>query len=163
MSAKNNNDDNERYYYAFLTEKREVGESSRHTPQHITLFPPFIADKGNVLEMAEEAAIEFDPFGVETGERAMFGPENDIPVIVLKPSRLLHSIHTALLNKLELRNVSIQPNRFIGDGYIPHIALKPYHPELDETQPITVDHIAVMRKYKNTKTVMAKYALGRSQ
>lgn len=163
MSAKNNNDGDERYYYAFLTEEREVGESSRHTPQHTTLFPPFIADKGDVLEIAEETAIEFDPFDVETGERAMFGPENDIPVIVLKSSRLLHSMHMALLNKLELRSVSIQPNRFIGDGYIPHIALKPYHPELDETQPITIDHIAVIHKYKNIKTVMAKYVLGRSQ
>lgn len=161
VSAKNNN--GERYYYAFLTEERSVGDESKRTPQHITLIPPFIADKKDVIEVAAQTALEYDPFNIEAGERAMFGPEKDIPVIIIKPNELLHAIHMALLKKLEDRNIAIQPNRFIGDGFIPHIALKPYHPDLDETRPITVDHIAVMHKYKSVKTVLAKNVLGKTR
>jgi hypothetical protein len=34
-----------RYFYVFLTEDLPVGEQSKHTPQHITLIPPFVADE----------------------------------------------------------------------------------------------------------------------
>ena len=163
VSEKNNKDCNGRYYYAFLTEKREVGDSSTHTPQHITLFPPFIADQKDVLEIADEVAAEFDPIEVSPGEHAMFGPENNIPVILIKPSRLLSSMHIALSKKLEQKNILIPSNDFIDEDYTPHIALKPYQQKLDENKPINIDHVAVMHKCKNIKTIMAKYTLGKSK
>jgi len=163
VSEKSNNGPCNRYYYAYLTDEHAVGESSKHTPQHVTLFPPFVAYQSDAIEIAKETASEFDPIDVELGEQAMFGPENDIPVVLIKPNKSLNLVHTALFEKLEQRNISIPPNKFIGEGYTPHIALKSYHPELDETKPMTVDHIAVIRKYKEVKTVMAKYALGRTE
>ena len=162
--SEKNSDSSIRYYYAYLTEDRTVGRESKHTPQHITLFPPFIADnKENVLEIAADTASEFSPFVVEADGHSMFGPEKDIPVILIKPDDILRSVHLALLNKIEQKNIPIQPNQFIGEGYVPHISMKFYHPKLDETRSITIDHIAVMHKDRDVKTVIAKYILGRSK
>jgi 2'-5' RNA ligase len=161
VSAKNNIDTGERYYYAFLTENCEVGEESKHTPQHITLIPPFMAEVEEALEVAEAAALEFSPFNIDLGDHAMFGPNKDIPVIVIKPNAILQALHMALLSELEVRDIKIPSNRFLRVGFTPHISLKSYHPVPDETQPINVDHIAVMHKFKNIKTVLAKNVLGR--
>jgi len=160
VSEKSNGSSCNRYYYAYLTEQFEVGQSSKHTPQHITLFPPFVAYQLDVLEVAEKVASEFDPFHVELGERAMFGPENNIPVAIIKPNESINLIHRALFQELERRNISIPPNQYIGDGYVPHVAIKPNHAKLDETKPLNIEHIAVVRKCDDIKTVMAKYALG---
>jgi 2'-5' RNA ligase len=161
VSAKNNFSDNgERYYYAFLTEERNAGHESKHTPQHITLIPPFNAKKEDVLAVAKETAADFNPFEIETGEHTMFGPEKNIPVIEIKPNQILHAIHLALLARLEARDIIIKEGKFIGDDYVPHIALKKFHPRLEETRPILVDHIAVMHKFKNIKTVIVKNTLG---
>ena len=68
MSEKNSGSSCNRYYYAYLTERSEVGESSKHTPQHITLFPPFVAYQIDAFEVAEKVASEFDPFDIELGK-----------------------------------------------------------------------------------------------
>lgn len=160
MSEKNSRSSCNRYYYAYLTEQSEVGESSIHTPQHITLFPPFVAYQIDAFEVAEKVASEFDPFDIELGKHAMFGPENNIPVALIRPNESLNLVHRALLKELKLRNISVPLNRYIGDGYSPHIAIKQRHIELDESKPMNIDHIAVVRKCNEVKTVMAKYALG---
>ena len=163
MSEKSNSDPCNRYYYAYLTEEREIGESSKHTPQHITLFPPFVAYQSDAFDIAKDVASQFDSINVELGNHAMFGPEGDISVVLIKPNETLSLVHMALIKEIEQRKISIPSNHYIGEFYVPHIALKSYHPELDETKLITIDNIAVMRKCKEVKTVMAKYALSRAQ
>ena len=93
----------------------------------------------------------------------MFGPENNIPVVTIKPNESLKLIHKALFQELERRKISIPPNQYIGEGYVPHVAIKPYHAELDETKPLSIEHVAVVRKCNEIKTVMAKFALGSSR
>ncbi|HUC96330.1 MAG TPA: 2'-5' RNA ligase family protein [Candidatus Saccharimonadales bacterium] len=159
MSEKNNSDNGERYFYVFLTENREVGEVSKHTPQHITLIPPFAAGRSDVVNVASETASEFSPFRIETGEKETFGPKRDISVILIKPSEILTAIHVSLLKKLNDRDIVINLDEFIGENYTPHIAIKPSQPDLEGAQPILFDHIAVIQKNKNIKTVIAKNAL----
>ena len=162
VSERNNSNSCERYFYVLLTQNDDVGEESKHTPQHITYVQPFSGKQMDVLEIAEETAKEYDSFDVEHSEPKMFGPDKDTPVITIKPSSLLSAIHVALLDRLINRGIVIPPSQFIRDGYTPHISLKSFHPILDESKAIHVDHIAVMRKYNNIKTVLAKNALGKS-
>lgn len=165
MSEKKNKNDKTRYFYVFLTEDLQVSEQSKHTPQHITLIPPFIAEEQDVLEVAKETIVDFNPFDVELGGQAMFGPNKDIPVILIQPNEILNMLHMALTNRLKNRQIDIYKiykNQFTDDQFTPHITLKKLYPEPDTSRPITVDHIAVIKKAKNIKTILAKEKLGRS-
>ena len=161
MSVRNNVPNKaERYYYAYLTEKRDAGYQSIHTPQHITLIPPFIAGRSEALQTAGHVAEKLKPFYINLGEMALFGPQNDIPVIIVEPCESIQELHGSLLGALAERHIEINGPEFIGQNYIPHISVKKFHYQLVTDKPLIVDHIAVMHKYKNLKTVLAKYRLG---
>lgn len=163
MSEKNKTNSGHRYFYVLLTEEREVGDASKHTPQHITLIPPFEANRKDVLDVAMEVASLFGSFEVETDGHYRFGPRKNIHVVLIQPNDTLNSIHTILLEKLAFRNITFENDNFIGERFTPHIAIKSFHPELDEAKPIKMTFIAVMDKYKNIKTVISKNSLGGSK
>ena len=162
MSAKNSTTNNDRYFYVFLTEKRRIGDNSNHTPQHVTLVPPFFADKQAVLKVAETVASKFDPFEIKMDGRMMIGDKKDIPVILVKPNSYLQAVHVSLFDELGRHNINTGYTRFIRDEFTPHVTIKKYLPPINETQKLIFDHIAVMHKIKGTKTVVAKNMLGQS-
>ena len=43
----------------------------------------------------------------------------------------------------------------------PHITIKKYLPNINETKSIVFDHIAVIHKYKDIKTILAINKLGK--
>lgn len=161
VSEKNNrNKKNDRYFYVILTKDSAIGEALKHTPQHITLIPPFEADEKDVLRVASKVASKHTRFEVETDGHILFGPRKNIPIVMIQPHESLKSIHLDLLNELALKNIVFQKDNFVGDGFTPHIAIKPFHSELDEIRPIPIDYIAVLHKVKDIKTIIAKYNLG---
>jgi 2'-5' RNA ligase len=161
VSEKSSYPDNSAWYYcAYLVEPRQVGDRSNHTPQHLTLSPPTPANEADVLQAASETAKRFDPFEIALGEHAMFGPNEDIPVMVIEPNFILQALHKILISKLEEKGILFKDNRYIGDRYAPHIALKRYHPNISGDR-LLIDHIAVMRKDDDIKTVLAKEPLGK--
>jgi len=167
VSAKNNNRDFvERFFYVILTCSEKVGFESKHTPQHITLLPPFPTEPrqtGSVMQVASRVANMFTPFDITLAGNDNFGPNKNIPVILVKTNVLLHKVHNLLIKELKSVGLNIYDyysNEFLGYGFTPHVTIKKIHPVVDKSKPITVGHIAVMRKYKNTKTVVAKYNFG---
>jgi 2'-5' RNA ligase len=161
VSAKSSiRDTGERYFYVYLTKNNAVSEQFRHTPQHITFIPPFFAAKQDVIKIAEDTAKNFKSFNVRLGRHTAFGSKKDIPVILIRPTKALNDIHLALISGLKVKKIdiySIYKGQFINNEFIPHITLKDFHPKLDATKPLTIDHIAVMYKYKNIKTIIAKF------
>lgn len=156
VNARNSFDSNkdEKYFYVYLTEDLEEESASKHTPQHITLVPPFEAKRQDVLDVAKETASEYSPFEVETGEHTMFGTEKDISVILIKPNQILQSMHMSLLDRLKSKNININYQHFIRDEFTPHITIKSFHPEVIENKALIIGHIAVMHKLKGVKTVL---------
>jgi hypothetical protein len=148
-----------RYFYVFLTEARNVGAKSSHTPQHITLVPPITADEQIVLDVAKLIALRFRQFKIELNGRAIIGDNKDIPVVLVKPNTQLQSVHVSLFDELEKRNINTGYTRFIRQEYTPHISIKKYLPDIDENKSMVFDHIAVIHKHKATKTVLAIYKL----
>jgi 2'-5' RNA ligase len=160
VNAENNLNKDEKYFYVYLTENLEEDSAFKHTPQHITLVPPFEAKRQDVLGVAKEAASEYRPFEVETGGHTMFGVEKDINVILIKPNQILQSMHMSLLNKLKERNININYQHFIRDEFTPHVTIKSFHPEINESKTLAIGHIAVMHKLKGVKTVLKIESLG---
>jgi len=162
VNAKNNPTNNiNRYFYVFLTEVRNVGDKSNHTPQHITLVPPITADEQIVLDVAKLVTSKFRQFKIELNGRAMIGVKKDISVVLVKPNVRLQSMHVSLFDELEKRSINTGYTRYIRDEYTPHITIKKYHPDIDDDKSMIFDHIAVMHKCKATKTVLAIYKLGK--
>jgi 2'-5' RNA ligase len=165
VNEKNNFTDNknERYFYVVLTEDLNVGHQSKHTPQHITLVPPFNADRKIVINITKEVANKFDLFDVKLGKNEFFGSKKDIPVILIKQNNELNRLHINLIKILKEKNIDINKmyqGHFINNTFTPHVTIKKFHPRLAQTKPIKVDHLAVIHKNKNIKTVIAKFMLG---
>jgi len=154
--------DLERIYIAYLTEPREVGVSSKHSPQHLTLVPTFEPNLSMAVDAVEEVQTMFDPFEVHATRQAMFGPDYDIPVYLVEPIDDLVLLHAALVTALEKRKMDLTHTRYIRDEFQPHIAIKANSPGITEGQNFLVDHLAVMGKGENVRTVLAKMVLGKS-
>ncbi len=149
----------ERLYLAYLTEPREIGESSPHSPQHLTLVPPFMSDARTVIGAVQTVKSTFRQFPVKVAERTQIGPDRGIAVYTIRPTQILAALHRALLDELEDRGVDMTHLKYVRDEYVPHITIKPRHPALQEGQRLVIDHIAVMQKTNDARTVIAKGGL----
>ena len=149
----------ERIYLAYLTEPREVGESSAHSPQHLTLVPPFESEPQTAIEAVQATKGYFKQFPIQVAEITHFGFNQDIPIYTIRPINILAALHNALMDELERRGVDTAPLKYIRDDYHPHISIKPAHAKLQDGQKFVVDHIAVMQKSKRARTVLAKEQL----
>lgn len=146
----------ERIYLAYLTEPREVGESSQRSPQHLTLVPPFEPNPQVAIETVHATRKFFRRFPIQVAEITNFGPNQDIPVYTLRPVNILVALHNVLMDELEHRGIDTEHLKYTRDDYHPHIFIKPHHDRLEEGQRLVVDHIAVMQKSKYARTVLAK-------
>lgn len=148
-------------YLAYLAEPREVGVSTPHSPQHLTLVPPFQSALKPVLEAVREVKnTSFrQQFPVRVGEQLRFGPNQEIAVYSIQPPNIVVALHRALVEALERRGIDMARLKHIRDEYVPHITIKPNHPVLKPGQHLEVDHIAVMEKTDKARTVLAKESL----
>ena len=150
-----------RLYLAYLTEPREIGESTPHSPQHLTLVPPFLAEPNFVIESAQAVGRNVKQFPARIGEIALLGPKKDLEVYTVEPLQLLNLLHNFLMDELERREVDTSHMKHIRDEYRPHITVKPRHQRLQKDNRLTIDHIAVMEKADDTRILLAKEELQR--
>jgi 2'-5' RNA ligase len=149
-----------RLYYAFLTEDWQVGHRAKRSPQHLTLIPPFMANVSLAKSLAKDIASNFASFKVMIGKKTYFGPKKDIEVFLIEPSSTLNSLHKMLLEKLHEKKVDINHLKHTSKDFRPHITVKLTHPRLPQTgQPLTIDHIALMKKTRHERILVAKEKL----
>ncbi len=146
-----------RIYLAYLTEPRLVGESSKRSPEHLTLVPPFI-DSVETRAVATRAMAEVAKstrsFQFRTTRQAWFGSEQNIGVYLIEPVEPIRRVHQALIDILLFQEIEI-PDQYIGDKFMPHIAIKNYQPALKPNQAFTFDHIGLMQKTNRARTLLA--------
>lgn len=156
MSAKNKL--NEYLYLAYLTEPRRVGESTKRSPQHLTLVPPFSYDLpvSALRDAVHDVAAETAPFDIKVTAEAKFGPDRNIDVRLLEPADVVRALHSRLMNRLELSGVKL-PAKYVYKDFVPHISVKPAHSsQLAEGEIFKLDHIAIMHKDKALRTLLAR-------
>ncbi len=150
----------EQVYFAYLTEPHEAGHSAETAPQHLTFFHPFRAEYQQIaLESITIVTKYFQQFPIEIGEAALYGPNKDIPVRLIRPKGILNAIHWALLGELESRSATLDDRRYIGRNYSPHITIKAGQPVLEAGQQLTVDNVALLHKSPDMVTIIAKHPL----
>lgn len=148
-------------YLAYLTESRQVGESTKRSPQHMTLVPPFPFNISlvKIQEAVHEVAADTRTFQVKVAEEAKFGPMQRIDVRIIRPVNVVKALHYQLMYSLASRGINLS-DRFVYDGFMPHITIKPSHTtDLTKGQILTVDHIAIMHKDKGHRTLLAREEL----
>lgn len=158
MSGKSNP---EYFYIAYLTEKRQVGESTKRSPQHLTLVPPFKNEGqiANLKKAIHEVTADIRAFQVKVGREAKFGPSRNIDVRLIEPVKVVRMLHYQLMYKLESLGVTL-PAKYVYESYVPHIAVKPAHTsKLSKGQMLSVDHLALLHKSKGHRTLVAKEEL----
>ena len=91
----------------------------------------------------------------------MIGPKKNILVISIEPNKYLQAVHEALFDGLDKQYINTGYTRYVRGEFTPHITLKKYHPIINENKSMIFDHIAVIHKYKDIKTILAINKLGK--
>lgn len=104
----------------------EVGDIFLNgTPLHVTVQPWFTIRENSKqdlkLTLAQYAATQF-PFTITGGERALFGPDDDLPVTkVGEGATQLAALHLATLELIKKMGGVVE-SRWIEDKYVPHVS-----------------------------------------
>ncbi len=90
-------------------------------PLHITLLPWFSApDYQELEEKLRESLSDQHAFEAEVGERAYFGYNRNLPVMLIKNNSNLQQLHERILNLVAASSWQLE-GRYVGDQYKPHI------------------------------------------
>lgn len=79
----------------------------------------------------------------------MLGPRRDVPVLLLGPVGELRELHESLMDALTARGVALGHARNVRDRFTPHVSVRrrpPRGARLDTGDPVTVDHVALLRR-----------------
>lgn len=139
-------------------------------PLHLTVIPPFqipseisenvileqIAQNGQNLGKIKlnYGLIQSGSIPIEVGHKALFGENNDIPVVeILDPSNKLHELHCALLKSLGeigCRFLNLNPE-WTGVNYSPHTTMKSGK---ELKHPFFCNNLTLCKKDKGVKTII---------
>lgn len=151
-------------YLAWVAEPVAEGERRPRAPLHLTLVPPFAAPEAAVRDALAAAGREGAVHARVAG-RARMGPRRDVPVLLLEPVEGLRALHARLMDLLEERAVDLTHARHVRERYRPHVAVRrptPAGQRLSGRAPITVDHVALLRRGDGWTEVVARVPLGGS-
>lgn len=111
------------YLLALEVEPIEVGKVYVALPLHCTVLHWFRSHKtpAEVLRAVADIANRQAPIEIISGEPALFGVDEDVPVNRLDDDDDIRSLHRALRIALQpLGVVDVQP-QWSGEGYVPHV------------------------------------------
>lgn len=135
-------------------------------PLHCTLMHWFELDGFLApLDAAEQVEITCAALGKEkvvitAEERALFGPNDDVPVSVLSRSNDLNLLHISLLNGLAEKHAKFKEFRWVGAGYRAHVA-DAAERSLEVGSTHECDHAAlVCRSEDGQRKVLRLYPFG---
>ncbi|MDP3999818.1 MAG: 2'-5' RNA ligase family protein [bacterium] len=90
-------------------------------PLHITVVSPFETGDPETVRNAIGVVVEsIRAFHVTAGNRALFGPNHDIPVNEIRGSAELSRLHENLIRALD-RQITLKNPRYALAGYRPHV------------------------------------------
>lgn len=111
------------YLLALEVEPIEVGKVYVALPLHCTVVHWFRSDRSpaEILRAVGAIVQTQPPIEIISGQQALFGAENDVPVNVLDNDEGIKALHYSLRDALlPLGIAEVQP-QWSGAGYIPHV------------------------------------------
>ncbi len=129
----------------YFPEVIEIGAQFENWPHHITLMPWYVAKQDVAKEVANETSRHARPFRVKTGEKKLFGPDNDVPVYEIVPKHLISALHHLILDNIESKGANLINKQYCGESYRPHITIQDYEP-FPDVNAFLVDNITVVEK-----------------
>lgn len=135
---------------------RGTGFNRTSWPLHVTVVPNFTTtgSPSRVTESISRQLDTPDPLVVETVGSARFGPQRDIPVLLVESEQIVHLHHSLAGAIRALPGFAADEPTFWGAAYRPHITVKPEF-SLSEGQHITLTNIAIARLTEVDATVVA--------
>ena len=138
--------------------------SANEWPLHVTLLPNFTLRKSleELESKIEEVALNTPSFEIEPQDRAVFGPNQDVPVMLIKPSDDLIGLHNNLIKVLDEVVATYDTPQYIADGYRPHATIQE-NGQVKVVQTYKVDNISLVDMFPgndiNRRAVIRTYSL----
>lgn len=119
--------------------------SASEWPLHITLLANFtIKDSVDALTaQLNNLAQQLRPFASVVEGEAMFGPNSNIAVSLIKPSNELKDLHSRLVQIAKHLGATFDEPRFIENGFRPHATIQASS-RLDEGQSVTINEFTLV-------------------
>lgn len=146
-----------------------VGDSwpiGTRLPMHLTVMPWFslreipFEDFNACLHKLVEKEM-FSGMTLVPGANDMHGPENNIPVTLVKSDEVLELLHTTMLIMLAAKQRFPNDLHHVGAGYLPHVTKVIEDVAFDS--PFTATHMAVIARdaaNSKLKTLVAMHPIG---
>lgn len=138
-------DTTHKYIVVFMLDKPVTGERFTKWPLHITLKPWFqCADSTEkVINQLGELAKNTKSFKVRTGERAMYGPEFDVPVRLVEKTSELAELHARICYLLTKNKCHSENEEYSRENYSPHITVRGDR-NIEEAVDVTMDSFDIV-------------------
>jgi 2'-5' RNA ligase len=141
----------QKYVIVHFIEPTKVPQefTAKEWPLHITLLSNFQITPLSLLE--KELAIyahNTKPFDVITDGEALFGPNKNIAVSLIRPDEALINMHTQLLSIATELGAVYDEVAFMSEGYRPHATIQASSRLLDG-QKVTLNDFTLVDMYPN--------------
>lgn len=145
---------------AFFVEEVELGQTFARGewPLHMSYFPPVnTAFRPELAARLREYINPMPPFIAEVGEDDMFGPDRDVPVKLMMPSKELIAVHRALVSVLQYLPHPAQ----YRTPFNPHVSVKEGGVQLETGDTIEIGGFSIVETtpYSPNWQVLAKIGL----
>jgi 2'-5' RNA ligase len=136
----------QKYCLVSLLENTPVGVEFhfKDWPLHLTLVGVFsLPNITKLLQRISEIARSLQPFSLLADEAAQWGEEGQIHVMKLKVTPEISQLHTMLLELLRNADAQFNEERYLGDGYTPHITNQK-HASIQSGETVNVSNISLI-------------------
>lgn len=145
---------------AFFVEEVELGQTFNRGewPLHMSYFPPVNTTfQPELAARLREYVNPMSPFIAKIGKDALFGPERDVPVKLVEPSKELIAVHRALVSVLQYLP---HPTQY-RTPFNPHVSVKESEFQLETGDTIEIGGFSIVETMPNSSTwqVLAKIGL----
>ncbi len=152
------------YLLSLPIDPMRVGQAYENLPLHCSLLQLFqVPERTDGLARGLATVLgRQKPVYLAPGERDLFGPNSDVPVIRVENRPELRSMHQLALRFLVHDcGASLCNPKWAGDGYNPHVSDLSDRTFADAVGPTVVDQVLLIRKTPAAKYVAAEIRLGR--
>ena len=143
--------DKYRYWLTFLLADLPVGAIFQPGILHITIIPWFVVeiDESKLRKSFNKAFGHIQVFDVRVGEKAVFGPDRDVPVNLIKDAPEIIQLHKLALDwfgQVGARWAVQQPH--VGNEYVPHIRYR-RGSDLTQGSRLHLDSLTLVRALRS--------------
>lgn len=122
-------------------------------PRHVTIQQWFMLEHVPAFKNAlQNFATTLAPIEIKAGETAEYGPNNDVPVRLVRSIGRLASLHTKTGELVERFGGTLKNPEWAGDGYSPHVTYVDGI-ALEEDEAITLRTLEMIKREDGVRSV----------